>query len=517
MKFKNILSSILLESKTSEKVIQKLKNLGVNDNNAKALGSIAGSIYRLLAFRILEKYESEYTDLERRYDMSKTDISKDLKERFNLINTENAFMRERRKVRAIVDWFRVGIGGVIKPYENLTFDELYHESEKWHESLGIGESKIDYKETNDILLDFRKNDVGFYWADLGVTSCPDEAERMGHCGSSSGYLYSLREYRTIENNHTLNKSLLTASVNVYGTLLQLKGAKNSKPKSEYYQYIIPLFYLKNEDDSFFIKDFGYEYNTENDFKMSDLTEDEIKKLYSDRPDLFKGRQEIKLLKKLGLIDATKIDYKFTWNIGVKYADDYLRGDYRHLVQDILNGDTYQYWENYDYADWKYAVKNEINENNIHKIIKILKDKNPDMDVNDDILEIIEEYDGDNEIQNAIRWSVNDAEGHEYENYLYKELKNAFSEYGNVIEMNDTGVKIEVNLEELISSNRVDDETIDELMDRCNDNSSDPECLFTELMSDGYINNPRFDLDERWYPSLDRNNFNDILNERLNEI
>jgi len=85
MKFKNILESILLESKMSEKVIQKLKNLGVNDYNSEALGNIAGSIYRLLAFRILEKYEQE----------AGYEIPKDVKERFALVNGSNAFVWRR--------------------------------------------------------------------------------------------------------------------------------------------------------------------------------------------------------------------------------------------------------------------------------------------------------------------------------------------------------------------------------------------------------------------------------------
>lgn len=502
MKFKNILESILLESKMSEKVIQKLKNLGVNDYNAEALGNIAGSIYRLLAFRILEKYEQE----------AGYEISKDVKERFALVNGSNAFVRERNKVRSIVDWYRVGLGGVIKPYEGLSFDQLYEESEKWHESLGVGESKIDYIENHDIIIDFRKEDgEGYYWVNLGKQSCPEEAERMGHCGSSRGNLYSLRSYKKIQNNHTLNKSHLTASVSDYGDLLQLKGPKNSKPTTESHQFILPLFYFKDGYGEFLINGIGYEYDSSNDFKFSDLTEDQIKKFYSDRPELFSGRQEKKLLRNMGLIDSQKFDLKFTLQFAVKDIEDYIRGEYVHVAERVLSGDTYDFWDNSEYVDWKYAVQHELNNENTQKIRELLK-----VDSSMDLVDAIEEHDEDDEVKNRIRWSMNDAESHDYENHLYSELKDTLGEYGRVIEMHDGGVSIEVDLEYLISKNKIDDEDIDEISERCG-GDSDALCLFSELLGDGFIEKPRYDLDDRWYPSADTNDFNEILSDRLNEI
>lgn len=515
MKFKKILSSILIESKMSEKVIQKLKNLGINDNNAKALGNIAGSIYRLLAFRILEKYEKEYAGLESRYGMSKTDISNDIKKRFQLINNENAFIRERNRVRSVVDWYRVGLGGVIKPYENFTFNELSDESERWHESLGVGESKFDYSETNKIILDFRKNGVGYYWVDLGATNCPDEAERMGHCGSSRGILYSLRSFKKIENNHTLNKSHLTASIDNSGTLLQLKGQKNSKPTNEYHSIILPFFYLKN-GENYLIYEVGYEYDSSRDFKFSDLTNEEVSKLYTDRPELFTGRQEKKLLKSLGLIKPSQYNFNFTLNIHPKNTEDYIRGELTNVVYDILMGDTYQYWDNYEYTDWKSSIEYEIDDINTQKIINMLRNSEG-FDEELSLVDLIDECDHTDEIKGALKSATHDAEGSDYERYMYDELKSAFSEFGNVISMNDEGVAIEINLEDLILSNKIDDETIDELIERCGDDSADGECLFSELLGDGYIEKARFDVDNRWYPSIDRDYFNEILNDRLNEI
>jgi len=514
MKFKSLLENILTEASKKDILINKLK---VKDDQAEALSRIAGPLSIFFAYKILEMYEEEYYDTS---DRAKEIINRDkisIQQRMGLVNGSNSFTRERDKMRGIMDWVRVALAGNIKSYQELSFKELYDESERWHESLGIGESKIDYNETKDIILDFRKNGVGYYWVNLGTGNCPDEAERMGHCASTRGVLYSLRSFKKIENDHTLNKSHLTASINESGSLLQLKGQKNSKPTSEYHSVILPLFYLKGEN-GYLVESVGYEYDSSRDFKFSDLTNEEVSKLYTDRPELFAGRQEKKLLKSLGLIEPAQYDFKFTLNIHPKNAEDYIRGELTNVVYDILMGDTYQYWDNYEYAEWRSAIDYDLNEENAQRIIGILKQKNgvDEFDVTD-LKDIIEEYDHDDEIKDRLRSSINDAEAQDYERYMYDELKGAFSEFGNVISMNDEGVTIEIDLEDLISSNKIDDETMDELIERCGDDTADAECLFSELMGDGYIEKARFDVDNRWYPSIDKNNFNEILNDRLSEI
>jgi len=517
MKFKTLLETILIEASKRDVLINKL---GVKESEADVLSKITGPLSVFFAYKILESYEVDYyTDRvsdERRIQITSKQTAP---ERFALVNGSNSFSRERNRIIGIMDWVRVALNGNIKPYQELTFKELYDESERWHESLGTGESKFDYNETKDILLDFRKNGEGYYWVDLGTTRCPDEAERMGHCANSKGFLFSLRSFKKIENNHTLNKSHLTASINGE-TLIQLKGQKNSKPPKEYHSLILPLLYLKVNNE-YFINKFGYEYNSENDFKISDLTEDEIKKLYSDRPELFKNRQEIKLLKKLGLIEPTKLNIKFIYEIEPKNADYYVTGDNKRIVKDILYGETYQYWNNYNSNEWKDAIDYYVNDENLKKIVELLKKKNQDIDINMDIKDAINIYDDDDKIQNAINYSVNDTEEGQYEDYLYEQLKKAFGKYGDVIEMSDEGVKIEIDFEKIISVNNIDDEIIDETLDDCGNNNVDTEfifkCAFSYLVSEEYIEKPDFYLDEMWYPSFNKTTFNEILSDKLWEI
>ena len=257
---------------------------------------------------------------------------------------------------------------------------------------------------------------------------------------------------------------------------------------------------------------GYEYNSEYDFKISDLQEDQIKKLYEDRPELFTGRQEIKLLKHLKLISGKT--EAFTFFIPAKNAEEYIRGELQHTVKDILYGDTYQYWDNYEYADWKYAVNNLINDNNKNKIIEMLRNSKG-FDESLSLEDLIDQSDELEEIQGALRSAVNDTESQDYENYLYNQLKKAFGEYGQVVSMDDRGVEIIVDFDELVNEHNIYSEYIDEISeDRCD---GEIKCIFEELINDGYIEKPRFDVNNYWYPDVNREIFNEILADRLSDI
>ena len=94
---------------------------------------------------------------------------------------------------------------------------------------------------NEIIIT-DENGNGFYWADLNTKNSSEECNRMGHCGRSSyGSLFSLRQNIPLNNKYKLNKSVLTAAIGEDSILYQLKGVKNSKPKDEYHQYILPKY------------------------------------------------------------------------------------------------------------------------------------------------------------------------------------------------------------------------------------------------------------------------------------
>lgn len=516
MKFKQLLEGILLEATAKEILMAKA---GLNEYNADLLSNTFGKLAVKIFKKILDgavKLNTERPDI---YQMSgvanyRGDTLRDkIIEYFNDRRSAiQDYFGGRTEMNSLRDYIRIGLNNNYDQIENLTIPEMIEKSEEWHKSMGVGDSQINYTENKPIILDFRDDGVGFYWVDLQESDCTEEKERMGHCGSSAGNLYSLRSFKKIEAGYTLNKSHLTASIDSKGRLLQLKGPKNTKPGQEYHRYILPLLYFKIDENKYLINSIGYEYNSEYDFKISDLEENLIKKLYEDRPELFTGRQERKTLKRLKLTDVGM--GSFTFHISAKNAEDYVAGELKHIVKDILYGDTYQYWDNYEYADWKSAIQYDIDQENSNKIVDMLRNSKG-FDETLSLEGMIEEFDETEEIRGALRSAINDAESQDYENYLYNELRKVFGEYGDVVSMDDRGVEINVDLDDLIQTHNVYDEFIDEISeDRCD---GEIKCIFEELISDGYIEKPRFNVNDHWYPNINRQNFNEILNDRLNEI
>lgn len=118
-----------------------------------------------------------------------------------------------------------------------------------------------------------------YWVSLNVASCSLEAKAMGHCGNSGGgendLVFSFRTLIKNDDTEWYWKPHLTFTYND-GVLIERKGFANSKPKKEYYPYIVELLINKH----FPIEDFNNEgYKPENDFKLEDLSSEQILKLH----------------------------------------------------------------------------------------------------------------------------------------------------------------------------------------------------------------------------------------------
>jgi hypothetical protein len=428
-----------------------------------------------------------------------------------------------------MDWIYVGLNGDLSEHKNDSFIELRQKAKEWHDSLEIGDGDINYVEENPILIDFRDADgYGFYWADLETNDSREECERMGHCGRT-GYgntIVSLRENKKLNDKFSLNKSHLTAAIDFNnGILYQLKGTKNSKPKDIYHEYIIPLFELTNDDDEWVIKSLGSEYARDLDFKVQDLPKESLLMLYEIRPDLFNTLSLKYKLGELGIIEPIEIPTTFMLDLSPAEVSDYIEDiSYRvkakngttrtiNYSEKILNGETWDLWDNYN-ADWKSAIQYNTNKENDAKIENILKEictKN-DIEFDEDLSleEQIKEYDIDHEVRSAIASAVNDAKADDYVNYLTSSLESCLEELGTVSQMNYNGVRIQIDLGDYFSK-----EKILSFMEEYN--TENLKELFDELIYNGEIEQPKFTLDERWYPSIDDENFNSILSDRLLEI
>ena len=524
---RGINESILTEDSKVKTLVDKV---GLTQGNAIELDRLCGSLSVWMANKLINHQQGINTS------WNKTDE--------NGLETLNdrGIQRFRSLITSIMDWIRIGLNGNLGDKKNLTFSDLAIKSQEWHNSLNIGDGDINYVEKNPIILDFRdENGNGFYWVDLETSNSPEECERMGHCGRSSfGNLYSLREFRPLNEKYKLNKSHLTASIGSDGILYQLKGSKNSKPKEELHGYITPLFFVlggAGEEEDYLIQGFGSEYASQKDFKLSDLSDEVIKDLYQNRPELFNTRGLQRKLVELGYTESPEINYNVKIDIDTEGLSNYVDGDYvisrrkvkkrtpagteydatieTWLFETILSGEAWELWESGGDGDWKSIVEYSLNESNIEKISEIIKNLVKDNNVNIDemdIEELIEEYDDEWEIRRALTNAYSNMESDEYVTYLYNTLKKCLEEYGNVEKMDDTGVILNVNVKPYLEDH--DEDIIDEILDECNDDYS---CVFKYLVREEMIiDRPKFRTNDYWTPDVDNNDFNELVSDYLDE-
>lgn len=508
-----------------------MDKIGFNEENADILDTLCGSLSVWMAKKMM--------GLQQQNSTSWGNPPKEGVELIDQMNNNGIIRKYRPTIQSIMDWVRVGLNGNVKQYQNLSFLELTNLSKQWHDSLDVGQGDINYNEKNPIILDFRDKDGnGFYWVDLQTKNSSEECDRMGHCGRSSyGYLYSLRQVVPINNKYKLNKSVLTAAIGGDGILYQLKGVKNSKPKDEYHQYILPLFYVLGgggEEDDYLIQGFGSEYASEQDFKLSDLPEETIKDLYQNRPELFNTRPLQRLLGQMGIIEVEPLPTGFTLEISPKDIEDYVDGGWDNtytnrttgiktrvsIFTEIMSGDAWELWGHHDNEDigsyFQYTMDNETKERLWDIVRRTAQRDGVELDEDLDLEDAIKEVDDDWEIRNAIGSAINDADANDYVDYLQKQVESALEFYGNVYEFNDTGAKIQVDLSDLVD---IDNQEVDEIFENNMDRNKNYnlEGILRDLIYEGYIDKPKFDYDDRWYPSPNNSDVNDLVNDRLGDI
>ena len=427
----------------------------------------------------------------------------------------------RNDITGIMDYIRVELNSDITPIKELGFDEIKKESKEWHDHLQGSEGNINYEEQNEIIRDYRKGNGGYYWANLNTNDSNEECERMGHCGRTSNMntIISLRENRKV-GNYYINKSHITAAVGkTNGIIFQMKGQNNAKPSEKYHPYIVDL--LINDKT---IKGFGSEYDSPSDFKISDLKQEKIKSLYEKRPELFSDRKNQKLLMGMGLIDKVVDNLVFNYETAASDLGRIIDGDYMvtryvdrrtgnrvaaSMFEMILSGDISDMYNRYDGVDIDYLMTHYVDEENMNTIKKMLISR---MGEDYDLTDV--DYDSEEfeDIKDALIDSQNDAEGDDYYDKLYSTLKECLSKYGEIIQMDDEGVEVKVDLSNYLDS--LDEGEEDELFERCD---NDLKCIFIELLEDGTIDKPEFFIDDRWEPDADEDNFNEMLKYRLDEI
>ena len=516
MNFKGTIEEILLEASKVDTLVNKL---GYNEKDAQEIESLCGGLSVWIGRKIFEHLVSRQMSQE---GTEKDKAIQNVRYYFKSGNPVSIF---RNEINSIMDWFRVGLNGNIKQHEGETLSGLFQLSKQWHDELRAGDGDVNYNEENTIVRDYREDGIGLYWVDLETNNSDEECNRMGHCGrtNSSNTILSLRQVKKFNEKYTVNKSLLTMALGKSdGIIFQLKGPKNSKPDAKYNPYIVDLIL---HDDN--IKGFGNEYNSENDFSITDLPEEEIRKIYQAKPELFGSRKLKKLLMKMGLIEKKEINTIFDLELSPSDIHYYVDGDWDvrkykdrdgrqrsiGMFETLLSGDHWDLFDNYG-SDWQSALDYYIDKENETIIWDMIKSiANPDELEGMSLDDAIGQFDNDHEIRNAIGNAMSSAESDSYYNYYIKTLRNALEEYGDVSQLNDEGVKIRIDLQKIIDETAPDEGDLDDMFERCDE---DAECVFRELIGD-YYDKPDFRLDDRWSPDINERNFNEILNSYLGDV
>jgi hypothetical protein len=169
---------------------------------------------------------------------------------------------------------------------NVSFklEDLLDLNQAYHYELSIGKINRPGSRDGKVILNFPD---GYKWLDLKRGRCEIEGIAGKHCGNAGEQpgdtILSLRDKKDYVH--------LTFILN-NGILEERKGKANTKPKEEYHPYILELLKLP------IIKGLGKgRYAPENDFQLSDLSEEEIQDLIKVKPEMKMIYYKSKLLSK----------------------------------------------------------------------------------------------------------------------------------------------------------------------------------------------------------------------------
>lgn len=279
MNFRDVIYEILItENEDKKKVIQRA--MGFSEAwaeefyriNPKACIWVANSF--LNDFIVTHKKDIE--KLAKKRFTNEKDIKKFAREYLNQESPKNIIWRQNYEpnYRYIMDWLtnpRIASRVNVKI---LSFKDALEKSTMWHESLESGVSS-NYTEEHEIIIDYRVNGVGFYWANLDTSFSEEEKRRMGHCGNDSGkVIFSLRSIDELKDGRSHVTISFDPKTNKLG---QMKGPKNRKPKTIFHKYIIDIVL----NDKYPIVGFDKNiYSYDNNFQLNDLTEDQLNYIFS---------------------------------------------------------------------------------------------------------------------------------------------------------------------------------------------------------------------------------------------
>lgn len=250
-----------------------------------------------------------------------------------------------------------------------------------------------------------------------------------------------------------------------------------------------------------------------------------KRIYQNNPDFF--MQSSEFLKIVIENDFMVFDFE----MDSSEVGDFLDGDYKigknsSFFETFLSGDTWELYEHHSWdGDWESALNyhvDQLRENAIkeHILRKAQEDGADPERLEDMSLEdLINEYDEDDGVIDALRRSLEECEEESYYEEVHSKIEDALSEYGDVITLNYEGAKIRVNLSKVLNNYYDGDyNEMYEWLEEVDFKLTDYDSIFRELQyEDSYGDKPSYSFDDRWYADVDNANFNSVLSYRLSEF
>ena len=217
-------------------------------------------------------------------------------------------------------------------------------------------------------------DDGYFWYDTEQDDCPIEAERMGHCGATSGegsMMYSLRKHLPGRKE---SSSFASIGYSVdHDTVYQIKGRYNQPPDEEYWPYISAFLKHHNVDS---VEEEGQ--HSEDPSAFMEM----ISWLRDENPDIkFVGTVESRvdqMERELQELEDRFADHEQRYILGFEVDRDVGRPDdvsFDAFVQ--IRAEVDLGWPNINVLDGKWIPMDKRDENELHDINRIPKRQEPE--------------------------------------------------------------------------------------------------------------------------------------------
>jgi hypothetical protein len=260
--------------------------------------------------------------------------------------------------------------------------------------------------------------------------------------------------------------------------------------------------------------FGAEYGSEEDYGYGEMNDEQVRELYEINPSLFSNLGGRIILYNRGIVQE-KPDTAFIIEKDVEQIEDLLDyGGRSNFLQSVVMGDMYEALDLSVGKDEtiRYYL-NDLNEKNMNYVleeisritsipIEEVRENGAKYYLSGDFFDEGEDDFYFDSITDAIRRAVESALQTDAYEYYYGEIKSTLSELGEVLNLNDEGIKIKVELANALTINQIEQYSQD-----IGDNL---ESIFFQAEYNQDITLPQLSFDDRFEPSADSKLINEYF-------